>query len=53
MQLKLILKKYYKLVKLLWNNKTQNVKELYKITKFSVKTLYHWTSQLKKTKNLK
>src|SRR6266540_5486752 len=53
MQLKLTLKKCRKLVKSLWNNKTQNVKELHKITKFPVRTLYHWTSQLKKTKDLK
>ena len=53
MQPKLTLKKCRELVKSLWNNKTQNVKELYKITKFPVRTLYRWTSQLKKTKDLK
>ena len=53
MQPKLTLKKRRELVKSLWNNKTQNVKELHKITKFPVRTLYRWTSQLKKTKDLK
>ena len=53
MQPKLTLKKRCELVKSLWNNKTQNVKELHKITKFPVRTLYRWTSQLKKTKDLK
>jgi len=53
MQPKLTLKKRRELVKLLWNNKTQNMKELHKIIKFPVKILYRWTSQLKKTKDLK
>jgi transposase len=53
MQPKLTLKKRRELVKSLWNNKTQNVTELHKITKFPVRTLYRWTSQLKKTKDLK
>jgi len=53
MQPKLTLKKCCEFVKSLWNNKTQNVKELHKITKFPVRTLYRWTSQLKKTKDLK
>src|SRR5688572_2783312 len=53
MQSKLTFKKSYELVKSLWNNKKQKVKELHKITKFPVRILYRWTFQLKKTKDLK
>src|SRR5687768_13417188 len=53
MQPKLSLKKRHELVKSLWNNKTRNVKELHNITKFPLRILYRWTSQLKKTKDLK
>jgi len=47
------LKKRRELVKTLWKNGTWNVNELHKITKLPLRTLYRWTSQLKKTKDLK
>ena len=47
---KLILKKYCELVKSLWNNKTQNVKELHKITKFPVR---HYIVELLNSKQPK
>ena len=53
MQQKISLKKCRELVKSLWKNGTQNVNELHKVTKFTLRTLYRWTSQLKKTRDLK
>ncbi|CAI2182555.1 8793_t:CDS:1, partial [Funneliformis geosporum] len=47
------IKERCEMVKSLWNNETRNVNELHKITKFPLRTLYRWSSQLKKTKNLK
>jgi len=53
MQQKISLKKRREVVKSLWQNGTRNVNELHKITKFPLRTLFRWTSQLKKTKDLK
>lgn len=50
---KISIKERREVVKSLWNNGTRNVNELHKITKFPLRTLYRWSSQLKKTKNLK
>ena len=49
---KLSLKQCRELVKSLWQNGTRNVNEIHKITKFPLRTLFRWTSQLKKTKDL-
>ena len=53
MQQKISLKKRHEVIKTLWNNGTRNVNELHKITKFPLRTLYRWSSQLKKNKSLK